>query len=75
MGLGGQRHAVTALSPGKALYPLYRRLGGPQGRAGRVQKISPVTGIRSLDRPARSESLYRLSHPGPRDLCIFGYIL
>jgi hypothetical protein len=31
-------------------YPLYRRLGGPQGRAGRVRKISP-TGIRSLDRP------------------------
>ena len=24
------------------------------------------TGIRSPDRPARSESLYRLSHPGPR---------
>ena len=24
-----------------------------------------ITGIRSPDRPARSESLYRLSHPGP----------
>jgi hypothetical protein len=24
------------------------------------------TGIRSPDRPARSESLYRLSYPGPR---------
>jgi len=24
------------------------------------------TGIRSLDRPARSESLYRLRYPGPR---------
>ena len=35
-------------------YPLYRRLGGPQGRSGRVGKISPPTGIRSADRPARS---------------------
>ena len=26
-------------------YPLYRRLGGPQGRSGRVQKISPPTGF------------------------------
>ena len=25
-----------------------------------------LTGIRSPDRPARSESLYRLSYPGPR---------
>jgi hypothetical protein len=27
------------------------------------RKISPPTGIRSLDRPARSQSLYRLSYP------------
>jgi hypothetical protein len=26
-------------------YPLYRRLGGPQGRTGRVQKISPAPGF------------------------------
>ena len=60
MGVGGQRHASAALPPGKIRYPLYRRLGGPQGRSGRVRKISPPTGIRSSDRPARSESLYRL---------------
>ena len=65
-GIGGQRHAPTALLPGKTRYPLYRRLGGPQGRSGRAQKISPPTGIRSPDRPARSESLYRLSYPGPQ---------
>ena len=46
-------------------YPLYRRLCGTQGRSGRVQKISPPTGIRSLDRPAHSHSLYRLSYPFP----------
>jgi hypothetical protein len=29
------------LSPGKTRYPLYTRLGEPQGRSGQVQKISP----------------------------------
>ena len=48
------------LPPGKTRYLLYRRLGGPQGRSGHVRKISPPTGIRSPDRPARSQSLYRL---------------
>ena len=50
---------------GRTLYLLYRRLGGPQGRSGPVRKISPHTGIRSPDRPARSESLYQLSYRGP----------
>ena len=40
-GVGGQRHAPAALPPGKTRYPLYRKLGGPQGRSGRVRKISP----------------------------------
>ena len=53
-------------TPGKeSRYPLYRRLGGPQDQSGRFRKISPSTGIRSPDRPTRSESLYRLSYPGP----------
>jgi hypothetical protein len=38
--MGGQRGAPTALPPGKNRYPLYRKLGGPQGRSGRVHKIS-----------------------------------
>ena len=59
-GVGGQRHASAALTPGKTRYPLYRRLGGPQGRYVRVRKISPPPGIRTPDRPARSESLCRL---------------
>ena len=41
MGVGGQHHAPAALPPGKTRYPLYRRLGGPQGPSGRVRKISP----------------------------------
>jgi hypothetical protein len=36
------------------------RLVGPQGRSGRMRKISPTNGIRSPDRPAPGESLYRL---------------
>ena len=49
MAVDGQRHAPAALSPVKPRYPLYRRLGGPQDRSGQVRKISPPTGIRSLD--------------------------
>ena len=64
--MGGQRHAPTALTPGKIRYPLCRRLSGPQGRFGRVRKISPPNGIRYPDRPAHSESLYRLSYAGSR---------
>jgi hypothetical protein len=41
MGVGGQCQAPAALPPGMARYPLHRRLGGPHGRSGRVQKISP----------------------------------
>ena len=42
VGVGGQRHAPTALPPGKTRY---RRLGGPQGRSRQVQKISPSPGL------------------------------
>ena len=34
-----------SLLSGKTWYPLYRRLGGPQGRSGQVQKISPPPGF------------------------------
>ena len=57
-------------TPGKTRYPFCRRLGGPQGRSGRVRKIPPPR-ILSPDRPARSESQYRLSSPGPYFVCIF----
>jgi hypothetical protein len=44
-GVGGQYHAPAALPPGNTRYPFYRRLGGPQGRSGRVRKISPSPGF------------------------------
>ena len=64
-GVGGQRHAPAALPPGKTRCPLHKRLGGPQGRSERVRKILASTGIRSRDRLARKECLYRLRYPGP----------
>jgi hypothetical protein len=43
-GVGTQRHASAALSPGKTRYPLCW-LGGPQRRSGGVRKISPPPGF------------------------------
>ena len=45
MWVGGDRHAPAALPSGKTPYPLYRRLGGTQGRYGMVWKISPPPGF------------------------------
>ena len=60
-GEGDQRHAPAALPPGKR--PGTGWAAGPNW-TGQVQKISPPTGIRSLDRSARSESICRLCYPG-----------
>jgi hypothetical protein len=48
------------------LYPLDRRLGGPQSRSGRggeEKNSQPLPGL-NPDRQARSPALYRLSHHG-----------
>jgi len=47
----------------EARYRLYRRLGGPRGWSGQVRSLA-TTGIRSSNRPARSEFLYRPNFPG-----------
>ena len=44
-GVDGQRHVPAALPPGRTRCPLYRRVGGPQGRSGRMRKISPPPGF------------------------------
>ena len=62
VGEGSASRPGRDLLPGKTRYPLSMRLGGPQGRAGQMRKISSPTGIRSPDRPARSQSLYRLNY-------------
>jgi len=55
-GQGSASRPGCSLPPGKTRYPLSRRLGGPQVWSGR--KNLATTGIRSPDRPARSQSLY-----------------
>ena len=50
--------------PGKNRYPLYRRLGGHPGPVWTGAKNLAPTGIWCPDRPAHSESLYRLSYTG-----------
>ena len=44
-------------------YSLHRRPAEPQGRSGRLRKIPSPPGF-DPGRPARSESLYRLSYRG-----------
>jgi len=51
-GEGSASRPGRSLPPWKTRYPLYRRLGGPQGRSGHVWKISP----------------HRDSIPGPSNL-------
>ena len=53
-------------TPGKAPVPIVQEADWTRGP---VRKISPPPGIRSPDRPARSESLYRLSYSGP--MCMY----
>jgi hypothetical protein len=45
MEVGGQLHPPADLPPGMTRYPLYRRLGKPQGLSGQVLKISPPPGF------------------------------
>ena len=64
MGVGGQCHAPAASSSGKGPGTHFTESWvGPRGSLDGCENIAP-TGIRSPDRPARSESLNRLRNPG-----------
>jgi hypothetical protein len=65
MGVGGQHHTPAALPPGKDPVPIVQEAGLVPGPVWTGAENLASTGIRSQDRPARSESLYRLSYPGP----------
>ena len=73
-GVDGQRRVPAALSLGKTRYPLYRRLGGPQGLSGRVQKISPPPGFdpRTVQPVARSMKASPL--PARSVMCVHAYV-
>ena len=60
MGVGGQRHAPAALPP----VPIVQEAGWAPGPVWTDAENFVPTGIRSPDRSARSESLYRLRYPG-----------
>ena len=65
MGVGGQHHAPGRFIPGKDPIPIVQEAGWASGPVWtNAENLVPPTGIRSPDRPARSESLYRLSYPG-----------
>jgi hypothetical protein len=57
-------HPGRTLPPGKTRYPLYVQEAGwaPGPVWTDAENLAP-TGIRSPDRPACSQSLYRLSYP------------
>ena len=63
-GVGGQRQATVAFTPGKDPVPIVQKAGWAAGPVWIGAQILAPTGIRSRDLPARSESLYRLSYPG-----------
>jgi hypothetical protein len=70
MDVSDQLYYPAALPPGKRCrYQLDRKLGGPQNRSGQgaeEKNSQPPPGNESPtnDRPARSQSLYRLSYHG-----------
>jgi hypothetical protein len=62
----GQRQAPAPLYPGKDPVPIVQEAGwAPRPVWTGAENLAP-TGIRSPDRPARSQSLYHLSYPGPQ---------
>jgi hypothetical protein len=52
-------------TPGKEPVPIVQEAGWAPGPVWTGKENLASAGIRSPDRPARSESLYRLSYPGP----------
>jgi hypothetical protein len=64
-GVGGERHAPAALPRQRPGTHCVGGWVGPRAGLDGCEKSRP-TGIRSPDSSARSESLYRLSSPGPR---------
>jgi hypothetical protein len=72
--VGGKHHAPAAFTPGKK--PGTHCTGGWVGHrpVWTCEKNLAPTGIRSPDRPARSQSLYRLSYPGPWLITYFSKI-
>ena len=66
-GVRGQRHAPAALYPGKDPVPIVHEVGWATWPIWTGAENLAPNGIRSLDRPARKQSLYRLLYPAHQD--------
>jgi hypothetical protein len=64
MGTDGKRHAPASLPPWKYPVPTLQEDGWALGPVWTGAEYLTSTGIRFPDRPARIQSLYRLSYPG-----------
>ena len=64
MGVGGVHHAPAALPPRMTQHPFVQKAVWVAGPVSTGAENLASTGIRSPDRPARSESLYWLRYPG-----------
>jgi hypothetical protein len=72
----GQRHAPAAFYPRKGPVPIVQEAGWTSGPVWTGTENLAPTGIRSLDRSARSQSIYRLSylaHHGALFFTLFRY--
>jgi len=65
-GEGSASRPGCSLPPGKDPVPILQEAGWAPGPVWTGAENLAPTGIRSLDRPARSQSLYRLSYPAHR---------
>ena len=74
-GVGGQCHCPATLPPGRDPVPVVQEAEWAPGPVWTGAENLAPTGIRSPDRPARSESLYRLSYPGPQFCHCTDYVI
>ena len=68
MGVGWSTPRPGRFTAGKDPVPIVQEAEWARGPVWTGAENLASTGIRSPDRPARSESLYRLSYPGPLSL-------
>jgi len=74
MGVGGQHHVTAGLTRERRTVLLAQGAEWPPGPVWTGGENLHHIGIRSPDRPTWSQSLYRLSYPGPPSMHIANYI-
>ena len=62
-GVSGQQHGPAVLYPRENPVPIVQEAGWAPGTVWTGVENLTLTGIRSPDRPARSQSLYQLRYP------------